>query len=236
MAGRISYLGGIVKDGLVLHLDAGKLESYNRIGTTWTDLTSNRNNATLINGPLYNSNNGGSIVFDGSDDYSSINNSNSLNFGTGDFTVLIWVEGITSYPGAGKTILWKGSRFDQNIAGWSIAWAGGPPELYLIVGSDVARNEYLISGFNQGWNGYKMIGFKREKNGDTYFINNTTFSFLGNNTHNVNNAYNLLITKSGFYNLGLISCKIPKLMIYNKGLSNNEITQNYNALKGRFNL
>ena len=236
MSGRVAYYGNIVKDGLVLNLDAGKKDSYNRVNTIWNDISGNGNNASLINGPLYNSNNGGAIVFDGSDDYSQISDSNSLNFGTNDFTVLIWVEGITSYPGTGKTLLWKGSRFDGNIAGWSIAWAGGPPELFLIIGSDVAHTEYQISGFSQGWTGYKMIGFKREKNGNVYFINNTTFSLLGNNTHNVNNPYNLLITKSGFYNLGLISCKIPKIMIYNKGLSDSELTQNYNALKGRYNL
>jgi len=236
MAGRVGYYGNTVRSGLVLDLDAGKRESYNRVGTTWTDLSGNGNNGTLINGPTFNSNNGGNVSFDGSDDYSSINSSNSLNFGTAGFTVLMWTEGINSYPGAGKTLLWRGSRFDGNIAGWSMAWAGGPPELYLIISSNIARNEYFISGFGSGWNGYKMIGFKRESNGDTYFINNTTFSFLGNNTHNVDNAYNLLVTKSGFYNLGLISCKIPKIMIYNRGLSNNEITQNYNALKGRYNL
>ena len=50
MSGRVSYLGGIVKDGLVLDLDAGKLDSYNRLGTTWNDISGNRNNGTLTNG------------------------------------------------------------------------------------------------------------------------------------------------------------------------------------------
>jgi hypothetical protein len=39
MAGRISYLGGIVKNGLVLDLDAGKADSYPRTGTLWNDLS-----------------------------------------------------------------------------------------------------------------------------------------------------------------------------------------------------
>jgi len=72
MAGRISYLGGIVRNGLVLDLDAAKLDSYPKFGTTWRDITFNQNNGTLVNGPTFNSGNGGSIVFDGVDDYITI--------------------------------------------------------------------------------------------------------------------------------------------------------------------
>ena len=54
MAGRISYLGGIVRNGLVLDLDAAKLDSYPKFGTTWRDITFNQNNGTLVNGPTFN--------------------------------------------------------------------------------------------------------------------------------------------------------------------------------------
>jgi hypothetical protein len=69
MAGRVGYYRRIVKDGLVLDLDASLLASYPGTGTTWTDLSVNNNNGTLINGPTFDSGNGGNIVFDGSDDY-----------------------------------------------------------------------------------------------------------------------------------------------------------------------
>jgi len=59
----------VVQDGLVLNLDASKFYSYSRSGTTWTDLSGNGNNGTLVNGPTFSSANGGSIVFDGSNDY-----------------------------------------------------------------------------------------------------------------------------------------------------------------------
>jgi hypothetical protein len=59
----------IVTDGLVLNLDAGFVSSYPRSGTTWTDLSSSGNTGTLINGPTFSSGNGGSIVFDGVNDY-----------------------------------------------------------------------------------------------------------------------------------------------------------------------
>jgi hypothetical protein len=62
-------VSGIVTTGLQLYLDAGNASSYPGSGTTWTDLTVNGRNGTLTGGPTYSSANGGSIVFDGSNDY-----------------------------------------------------------------------------------------------------------------------------------------------------------------------
>jgi hypothetical protein len=64
----------IVTNGLVLNLDCGNRLSYPTSGTTWTDLSGNNNNGTLTNGPTFNPNNLGSIVFDGVDDYVQLNN------------------------------------------------------------------------------------------------------------------------------------------------------------------
>ena len=49
----------IVTSGLVLNLDAGNTASYPGTGTTWTDLSGNGNNGTLVNGVGYNFANGG---------------------------------------------------------------------------------------------------------------------------------------------------------------------------------
>ena len=59
----------IVTTGLQLYLDAGNASSYSGSGTTWTDLSGNSRDGTLTNGPTYSSANGGSIVFDGTNDY-----------------------------------------------------------------------------------------------------------------------------------------------------------------------
>ena len=59
----------VVTTGLQLYLDAGNASSYPGSGTAWTDLTVNGRNGTLTNGPTYSGTNGGSIVFDGTNDY-----------------------------------------------------------------------------------------------------------------------------------------------------------------------
>ena len=65
----ISNFPSIITSGLVLHLDAGNAASYPGTGTTWTDLSGNSRNGTLTDGPTYSSANGGSIVFDGTNDF-----------------------------------------------------------------------------------------------------------------------------------------------------------------------
>jgi hypothetical protein len=67
------YSGSVVTDGLVLNLDAGLPASYPGSGTTWFDLSGSGNDGTLTNGPTYSSSNGGSLVFDGSNDYVNLN-------------------------------------------------------------------------------------------------------------------------------------------------------------------
>ena len=65
-------------NGLVLALDAANTKSYPGSGTTWTDLSGRGNTGTLTNGPTYSSANGGSIVFDGTNDYVVVNNNASI--------------------------------------------------------------------------------------------------------------------------------------------------------------
>ena len=59
----------IVQSGLQLYLDAGNAASYPGSGTAWTDLSVNGRNGTLTGGPTYSSADGGSIVFDGTNDF-----------------------------------------------------------------------------------------------------------------------------------------------------------------------
>jgi hypothetical protein len=61
-----------VQGSLILNLDARNINSYPRTGIIWTDLSSYTSIGLITNGPTFNSENGGSIVFDGVDDYVSL--------------------------------------------------------------------------------------------------------------------------------------------------------------------
>jgi len=227
---------GIVTNGLVLNLDAGFTPSYPRTGTTWKDLSGNGNDGTLTNGPAFNSANKGSIMFDGVNDFVTVADSPTLNFGTGNFTVLIWVSGISAFPGGGKCIIQKGGRFDGNVAGWSITWASSPQDLYFIISSDSTRIESRTqpnTGLN-GWVGYKMLGMRRN-NGNWSQIVDTTITSLGTFTGNVNGSSALNIGRHASYN-SYLSNIVSNVTIYNRSLTSEEIQQNYNTTKSRYGL
>src|SRR5210317_1199914 len=78
----------IVTDGLVLCLDAGNTKSYPGSGTTWTDLSGNGNNGSLVNGVGYNSGNLGSLSFDG------VNDKVTINASSYTWYLRVWRSGI----------------------------------------------------------------------------------------------------------------------------------------------
>jgi hypothetical protein len=84
----------LVQDGLILALDAADKNSYKGTGTLWNDLSGNVNNGTLTNGPSFNNSNGGTISFDGTDDYVSITNNSTLRPST-ELTIEYIIKGTT---------------------------------------------------------------------------------------------------------------------------------------------
>ena len=110
------YSPKTVTDGLLLSFDAANTKSYPKSGTTWSDLSGNGNTGTLTNGPTFNSANGGSIVFDGVDDYVNVANASSLN--SSAQTISVWYNA-TTIPGRAATVIGKhdvaGSNNGYNI-------------------------------------------------------------------------------------------------------------------------
>ena len=228
-----NYSPKIVTDGLISYLDAGNTKSYVSGSNTWSDLSKNQNNSTLINGPLFDSSNLGSIVFDGINDYVNVPRA----IVTTAFTINMWIKptgdsltGSTSYSG-------MVNRFN---------------------GYNNQRNRFLINA------GFTFFNFQAIVSGVTYDILSDTFSsvlnknsmatvtYNGSNVKFYLNVNSVMITPfsmSGSLDSGTLAAtigwganstdyffngKIYTYQVYNKSLSDIEITQNYNALKGRF--
>jgi len=62
----------VVTDGLILYLDSAVPASYSGSGVDWFDLSSQGNDATLINGVPFVSADGGYFDFDGVSDYAEV--------------------------------------------------------------------------------------------------------------------------------------------------------------------
>jgi len=73
----------------VVHLDAGDISSYSGSGTTWSDLSGNSNNFTLSS-CTFDSGNGGSIDFDGTN--STADRGSELTFNKTSNTMMFWVK------------------------------------------------------------------------------------------------------------------------------------------------
>jgi len=224
-------LTGYTTSGLTLNLDAGNYASYPTTGTKWVDISGNYYNGTLTNGAVWSNTSGGTITFDGVDDYINIPNgfTNTLK-GKQYWTASIWV----------KVSSW-GSNNDAYPVLVSIgANQGQYSELYLEIGS---ANQYymayagdfasgsLTTNLNQIYNLVYMkdgSSFKLYSNGvliDTQTGKNSVSSVDGD----------LWIGrfKTGDYEL---NGNIYNFTMYDRALSSSEILQNYNALKGRFGL
>ena len=235
----------IVQDGLVLNLDAGNISSYPGTGTTWTDLSTNGNNGTLINGVGYSSNNSGVLTFDGIDDYVSVANNSLLNPGTGSFTFGCFVK-VKSDVSSGytniiftknQTDFTNGYRIDPNVpydGKYSIIMSEGS-----ITGVNRAITESTITASLNTWNNIVGVWDAPNKKLHLYFngiydgFSSTTNSLTVNPTNNLEIArYNrLTLSRYEFSNID-----VSQVLLYNRALTENEVQQNFNALRGRYNI
>jgi hypothetical protein len=226
MAGRIAYYGGIVTNGLVLALDAAKKDSYPGSGTLWRDISGNGNNGTLTNGPTFNSGNGGSIVFDGVNDYYNISTpiTDIMN------TINIWVNMLATTV---CPILYYGSdTFNSNLWTWGIAIfpssTHGFNEAPLNYPTTALYTESITTNV---WKNFTLV---RNDSGNVRLYKNGILvgSKIGLGTTALrNSADRLYIAKAG---TAYGNFQISQASIYNRALSASEILQNYNATKTRY--
>ena len=212
----------IVTNGLVLYLDAANPKSYLSGSTTWTDLSRSGNNGSLINSPTFNSLNGGSIVFDGVNDYVTFptitNNIYTIDFwykmggsnglygyfaSSGDNGFAIDEGGVLTGLIYGRFYYWNGSL---NILG-DIPSTTNWNHICVIIDT-TSNNLQLFGNGNQ--------------------LNNSTISNMSTSVSNIGRYIQL--------NLHFLKGNLASYKIYNRALSASEVLQNYNSTKTRFGL
>jgi hypothetical protein len=213
----------IVKEDLVLHLDAANTKSYVSGSTTWRDLSGNNNSGSLTNGPTFSSANGGSIVLNGTNQYGPIGTT-GFPFGASPGTLSGWantntISGyhwILSYGTANNAQ----SRFiGIGDSTYYFGGYGGSPDItYTGVLANVWFN---IVGVYDGTNASMYINGVLKSGPSAKSWNTVSGNAqIGRQTNN--NEY--------------WGGNIASTQIYNRALSATEISQNFNATKGRFGL
>ena len=237
----LRYSPRIVTDGLVLYLDAANKKSYPGTGTTWSDLAGS-NNGTLTNGPTFDSGNGGSIDFDGVNDYVNLNTTfSSIVSSSLPSTWNAWVNVVSS--SSNRTIIgsaWANGGVHMRLTGSSHAPQDRVRFLHFTDGSNGTGFDSSLT-FTSGWqnftaiyngNGLVYSNFKFYLNGQEAATTDPTF---GSPTV-VPTTQTFSVGRGGTENEGYYNSNIAQVSIYNRALTASEIQQNYNATKGRYGL
>jgi hypothetical protein len=236
----------IVRDGLVLYLNAASPTSYNSIigGTTWKDLSGNGNNGTMTNGAYYTSSNGGAMVFDGIDEYVSVPNTGPLSSlaSLGTMTVTVWVKANTTAFNQTPIML-------ENSPG---ADSSEPFRFYLYH----SANFPAIQVFNNSENFTTLIATTSLATGTYYNLtavcNATNILFYINGTLSNQTSFSGPVKGPGSGTAArwiIGSGELPRgpgdrklngdvglVQIYNRVLSTSEVLQNFNSTRSRFGI
>jgi hypothetical protein len=231
----------IVTNGLVLNLDAANTLSYVSGSTAWNDLSGNVNNGTLTNGPTFSNENGGSIVFDGVNNYvTNIGTVSDFSFiqNTGIFTISAWVK-LTDLSSA-RYVLGNNDG-TANSKGFYLGYQGVSGRLWLAitygVGGQLTLNYFSSNNFFtvNDWIYVTCVG-----NGtiSQFYKNGIPFGSPSNfSTFSTGDSSRVLsIGRINNFGTSYWSGSVATTQIYNRALLQQEITQNYNALKSRFGL
>jgi hypothetical protein len=234
----MSTVGGgvnIVTNGLVLYLDASNTKSYVSGSTTWNDVSRSGNNGTLVNGPTFNSENGGSIVFDGSNDLVEITNSTSLT----SFTISMWFKmtGPGSTGGASNTTYNSLFGINSGLRRILVATSAntGVEEGRILVQMG-GSNYFSSSSTATVTNRWNNVVYTWQANTATIYINGIAETTQTNSSVTFP-AANLFL---GAYSNPVVAYamkgNISQTSIYNRVLTSSEVLQNFNATKSRFGL
>ena len=236
----IAYNTSIVRSGLALHLDAANPKSYPGSGTAWTDLSGNIRDGILTNGPTYSSLNSGSIVFDGTNDYVDVTNSNGFGEVNTAPTISleIWAN-ISRKSGGGLQYQHiAGFRNDSNFDAYFLLLDASGAFVNTEARIRTASNAFDISiNYITYFDKWTHIVFTADSTRSDLYINGI---LLGSNT-SVTGSFgasssNFRIgqtTNAGNYP---VKGNISLVRFYNRALSAAEVTQNFNALRGRYGI
>lgn len=215
----------IVTDALTLCLDAADTSSYSGSGTAWYDLVGGRT-ATLLNSPAYD---GQSFAFDGVDQ--ALDFASSVEVSTGDgFTICTliklpstqingtnWCHFISDRDfGAGD---YESGIYGTNTTTWIFKEnASSPNAVTSFLGTDWV---YLCYGQNSSSQPFIYVDGALSASSESTWPS-ATFDFTRIFSAVDNSRY--------------LKCDCAYFQLYDKGLSVSESFQNFQALRGRFDL
>jgi hypothetical protein len=239
--GTVEGGGNVIQDGLVYFLDVANVKSYSSGNRIYDLSRTEKVGGLLINSPSYSNLNNGSLVFDGVNQYVSL-----------DKSIATPLNSISKYSFS----VWFSP---------SVLISSGNTNIYMIFESQNSTNPGSTDNYIQivpGYGGrisfttFNFSGNDLNTTTNRWEINkwyNITCTYdsttskksiyvngiLENSTTNSNNFFNTrdyfsLFVYSFPFNQYFFPCKFSCFMLYTKTLTDGEVLQNYNAMKSRY--
>jgi hypothetical protein len=218
----------VITNGLVLNLDAANTKSYPGSGTIWTDLSRSSNNGTLINSPGFSSTNGGSIIFDGVDDFGMLPANNGLQ-PSAELTLEVW------FKSSGSNSRVQGLLYLNYGTGLRLQSNG---EIHTRVNSAGSLQQFTTTStyFNNLWN---QVILTINSNTAILYVNSIIieqYSIIYDGSSPFDTSIGGVGTDiNDGVNRGLYG-NLSIARVYNRVLSLSEIQQNFNATRARFGI
>ena len=217
----------VVDTSLQLWLDAGQTASYSGSGATWTDLSTSNNTGTLVSSPTFDSiTGGGSFTFNGTSFVSLA--ANLVPTGSRSITIAFQSSNVSTRVGLIS---------NRDSGGWFCCLNRG--------GNSNINYDHASSGGVEGLTASNVITAL-----NTWYISTMTYDVsTGNASIYLNGnlvagpttispiapvvALNSYIAREINSGSNLIG-KVGDVIVYNRALSTDEVTTNFNALRGRY--
>jgi hypothetical protein len=235
----VAYNASVVTSGLVLCIDAGNPRSYPGTGTTWYDVSGNSNNFNIV-AAAYNSSGSKYMDFNGS--YGLAKNTTDISLSDATGVTYCAVTRIKNSTAEWRTLTRSYVNDHQVIiqaSGWQIGTY------------DNDSVGFLDSGFSQqslpnyGTSNWVMMYWRWQASSPYYQLsyNDTPGTIRGSIT-SANAKYNRGFGAIGGYHNGTLPPAdgsqywgdIAYFSTYQKYLSDAELSQNFNALRGRYSI
>lgn len=234
----------IVTDGLMLCLDAANIKSYPGTGTTWTDLSGNNKNGTLVNSPTYSNN---VFTFNGSTQYTSTTltyaNNSAYTMGCWIKTSTSQLSGLIGFRKAFSSTSWQTQFYiagnaDANISGNYLKF----DEWNLTSGSFTARRSIFVNTNSVVTGNWVNITATSDSTGARIYINGSLVAQDSSTPQATRlDPATFTIAAAGDYPNSPLSGyyfngSMNGVCFYNRALSNEEVKRNFNALRGRYGI
>lgn len=251
-----SIIGVNIPSGTVspaIYYDAKNASSYSGSGTSWYDLGTGSYTMTLRNGPVFNSTPPKHFDFDGVNDYAYNNSSGPQIFGSSDgysFEAWVRLDGLLStsstvpiYAIASK------SPTSNTVPGWKWTYRSGSYNGMLMRMGDgsgglidiTPSSSSFLTAINDTSNFHQVIITIDESSSTcfmyadgTQYATTVSSYFSGAFGRSRNNNTNLSLARYGVSSSFEFKGDVSEFAVYDKALSQAEVTALYNAKSGNY--